>query len=548
MTRGHLVGILLAGLACALNGVGLFDHALWMPDEPREAEIAREYVTREGWVTPWLNGGRWLEKPPLYHWVTATFFRWAGAASPGVARLPSALAGIGIGVCTWLLARRLGPPGLGPWAAFLAWTSAALLNAAHNATVDALFAFFVVLALTAFFLGNGGAWDVLAAAAAGLAFLTKLHLGPLLVGIAILGWMGLQGTWKPMKRLLSPLPILVFFAVVAPWPALLHHHQHETDILFKEVNVLAGKPEAPATRMAPEALAEILWGQLLKRSAGNAYGHAQGPFYYLPNLFTFAAPWSLALVAAIPWGWRRRKEEPLAAFALAWLLGAVLFLSVPKAKRVVYLLPCVPAVSLLVAGWGREALARWEASGTLKAILPGLAGFAVAISAALTVSRLPGSPGWAFALGGIALIALGLALRAPRAGGRVLCGWLVALCLAADAVWVPALDRRESFVPIAGEIRRLSGLEGPRTLIGFRLSENLQGAFGFALGQRIRCYHEPEHLKEELAGGNRLVILPLEAYQGLLADREAGRLMRLVGAGEAHGIPFAIAASTGMGP
>ena len=548
MTRGHLVGILLAGLACALNGVGLFDHALWMPDEPREAEIAREYVAREGWVVPWLNGGRWLEKPPLYHWVAATLFRWTGSASPGVARLPSALAGIGIGACAWLLARRLGPPGLGPWAAFLAWTSAALLNAAHNATVDALFAFWVVLALTAFFLGDGGAWDVLAAAAAGLAFLTKLHLGPILVAVSILGWMALQGAWKPLKRLFSPLPILVFLAVIAPWPALLYHYQHQTDALHAAVNVLAGHPDAPPTRMGAESLAEVLWGQLLKRSTGNAYGHAQSPFYYLPNLFTFAAPWSLALVAAIPWGWRRRKEQPLAAFALAWLVGAVLFLSVPRTKRVVYLLPCVPAVALLVAGWGREALARWEASGRIKGIMLGLAGLALALSAILPLSELQGSLAWSFVLGGVALIALLLSRYQPRVGGAVLCGWLVALCLAADAVWVPALDRRESFVPVSREIRRLSGLEGPRTLIGFRLSENLQGAFGFALGQRIRCYHEAEHLKDDLAGGNRLVVMPLEAWQELLTDAEAGRLMRLAGAGEAHGIRFAIAASTRTGP
>ncbi len=544
MTRGHLVGILLAGLACALNGVGLFDHALWMPDESREAEIAREYAGREGWVTPWLNGGRWLEKPPLYHWVTAMFFRWTGTASPGVARLPSALAGVGIGLCAWLLARRLGPPGLGPWAAFLAWTSAALLNAAHNATVDALFSFWVVLALTFLFLGNGGAWDVLAAFAAGLAFLTKLHLGPLLVAVVILGWMAIQGTWQPLKRLFAPLPLLVFLAVVVPWPALLYHDQHEADALYKEMNVLAGKPDAPPTRMASEALGEVLWGQLLKRSTGNAYGHAQGPFFYLSHLFTFAAPWSLALVAAIPWAWKRRKGDPLAGPALAWLLGSILFLSLPRTKRVVYLLPCVPAAALLVAAWGREVLARWEASGKLKAILLGLAGLAAALSAALPFLGLPGSLGWAFGLGGIALAALGFARRSPRAGGAVLCGWLVALCLAADAVWVPALDRKESFVPVAREIRRLSSLDRPRTVIGFRLSENLQGAFCFALGQRIRCYHETEYLKEDLAGGNRLVVMPLEAYQELLADREAGKLMRLVGAGEAHGIPFAIAAST----
>ena len=39
---------------------------LWGPDEPREAEIARETLVKRNFVTPHLDGLPFLEKPPLY--------------------------------------------------------------------------------------------------------------------------------------------------------------------------------------------------------------------------------------------------------------------------------------------------------------------------------------------------------------------------------------------------------------------------------------------------------------------------------------------------
>ena len=492
-------GLILACLAGSLNLVGLFDHDLWMPDEPREAEIAREFLARDCWVLPRLNGGRWLEKPPLYHWTAALAFRWTGRTDPGTARLPSALAGAGIGILAWLLARRLGPPGLGPWAAFLAWTSAELLNASHSAMVDALFSFWVTAALACLALAHAaperpdrsGIPEILAAFFSGLAFLTKLHLGPVLIGSALLSWAALSGRWDVLRRLLTPLPLLIFLATAAPWPALLYAHERDADRFEEDVSRLLGREE-PGTTMGADALGEVLWGQLLARATGGSLGHAQPAWYYLPQLFLFAAPASLLLPFAIPWAWRRRRE-PLEGFALAWLLGSVLVLSLSRSKRVIYLTPCVAPAALLAAAWGRAILARRGAG-----VRWALAGFAAAL------------------LGGI---------------------------LAVDALLVPKLDRELSFRPLAAELRQQAVVDGKRSIEGYALSENQQGALCFALGQRVRCFSERGPLLDALREGRKLLVMPAERYEKLASDPEAAGSMKRVGEAEAAGTRFALVMS-----
>ncbi|MGD8787791.1 MAG: hypothetical protein PVJ60_10230, partial [Phycisphaerales bacterium] len=68
-------------------------HELWAPDEPREAEIAREMFVTGDWIIPQLNGTPFLEKPPLTHWGGALVFTALGKPSAQWCRLVNALWG-----------------------------------------------------------------------------------------------------------------------------------------------------------------------------------------------------------------------------------------------------------------------------------------------------------------------------------------------------------------------------------------------------------------------------------------------------------------------
>ncbi|TMG78655.1 MAG: phospholipid carrier-dependent glycosyltransferase, partial [Betaproteobacteria bacterium] len=69
-----------AFLICALLWfAGLEYRGLFMPDEGRYADIAREMLDSNDWVTPRHNGIKYLEKPPLQYWATAGAFAVFGA-------------------------------------------------------------------------------------------------------------------------------------------------------------------------------------------------------------------------------------------------------------------------------------------------------------------------------------------------------------------------------------------------------------------------------------------------------------------------------------
>ena len=98
-------GALALLIAVALCVAGTFQHGLWTPDEPREAEVGREMLDSGFSAMPTLGGEPFLEKPPLYAWITAASYAVCGV-SAGAARIPSMLFSIGAIWIAYLLGKR----------------------------------------------------------------------------------------------------------------------------------------------------------------------------------------------------------------------------------------------------------------------------------------------------------------------------------------------------------------------------------------------------------------------------------------------------------
>src|SRR5437588_2890016 len=88
LTRRALLALIL--ISAIAWFAGLEYRTLLHPDEGRYAEIPREMVVLGDWLTPHLNGLKYLEKPPLQYWMTAAAYEAFGVHN-WTARLWTAL-------------------------------------------------------------------------------------------------------------------------------------------------------------------------------------------------------------------------------------------------------------------------------------------------------------------------------------------------------------------------------------------------------------------------------------------------------------------------
>jgi 4-amino-4-deoxy-L-arabinose transferase-like glycosyltransferase len=82
--------LLVLTILLPIWSIGLFNRAIWTPDEPREYDVAYNMLQSGDLVTPRLAGEPFLEKPPLAYWVQSASM-WAFGPSIAAARLPNLL-------------------------------------------------------------------------------------------------------------------------------------------------------------------------------------------------------------------------------------------------------------------------------------------------------------------------------------------------------------------------------------------------------------------------------------------------------------------------
>ncbi len=100
-----VVGLVALTVSVNLGGAGRLTY-----HEAFVAQAAREMIASGDWLVPTVGGQPWLEKPPLPIWLVAGLSWAAGGVTEWAARVPSALAAVGValGVAS-LAARRFGP-------------------------------------------------------------------------------------------------------------------------------------------------------------------------------------------------------------------------------------------------------------------------------------------------------------------------------------------------------------------------------------------------------------------------------------------------------
>ena len=321
--------LLLIAAFCLLYLLAPLGQGLFEDSEARYVEASWEMAQSGDWVTPRVNYIKHFHKPPLTYWLTALSLKVLGK-SEAAARLPQILAALAtVGLTLWLAqALELGLlPGLILATSLQFWLVARLVY------TDMFLTACITWALVAAYMAivaerDHPGWWVSFWLANGLAILIKGPVGPLLVGLALVG---LTRRGLKFGRLRPLLGLLVMLAVAVPWFVVVCQRN-------------------------PELWNYFLVFQTVDRVATTVHGRSGPPWFYLPVILVGFFPWAAALVAALVRAWR--KGEVQDRFLLAWFALPVILFSCIGSKLPPYILPTFPAAALLVARYWDRSLAR----------------------------------------------------------------------------------------------------------------------------------------------------------------------------------------------
>jgi len=331
--------ILLGAVFCLLYLAFLGVRPLFIPDEVRYGEIAREMIETGNWIVPRLNGLLYFEKPPFGHWLNAISLVLFGE-NPFAVRFASALTtGVSTAAVVWLGKHLFTSRSVPYFAAFIFLTCFEVWGAGTYAVLDSTFATLLNIGIAVFAIGvarNGRAryyWLAAAGFFFGCAFLAKGFLAFVLPVIVLGPWLVIIRRYDVLFRY-AWLTVAVALVVVAPWAIAIHLQQADFWHYF-------------------------FWIEHVQRFAAENAQHKEPVYYFLMLLPVAGLPWIFLLPSAAR-GLRSRPRdddtEGATALLVLWALMPLLFFSAASGKLLTYILPCFLPFALLMASGLRSSI------------------------------------------------------------------------------------------------------------------------------------------------------------------------------------------------
>jgi 4-amino-4-deoxy-L-arabinose transferase-like glycosyltransferase len=312
------------------------------PDEGRYAEVPREMLTSSNFVTPTINGIRYLEKPPLQYWATALTFKYFGE-SEITARIWPAITALlmlfSVFIFTFLNFNIL----TALTASGILISSPLFIILGHLNTLDMGFTFFltlIMLSSTYLIRPNLNSKqkiysNIIFWSAGALGVLSKgiaaIILPAMVLGVYFLFTREIQF----FKNTMWIYGTLLFLLIAAPWFILMHKHN-------------------------PDFLRFFFIHEHFERYLTKSHDR-EGPWwYFLPILLSGFFPWvfyflfiSLVKIKKIFFKPLDHKSRNI-YFFLIWSITIFLFFSISTSKLPPYILPIIPALAIVVAVWLQE--------------------------------------------------------------------------------------------------------------------------------------------------------------------------------------------------
>ncbi len=361
-------------LTCGIAWFALLGlRPLYNPDEGRYAQIPAEMLASGDWTVPHLNGGVYLEKPPLQYWATAASLRLFGH-NEWAARFVTAASAAGALVFVFLVGRRLWSATRGLAAAAMTASMLLYVFMGQLMTLDMSLSCWLTAAIAAFCLAQADRdtdparsrrWMLACWAAMGLATLTKGLIGIVLPGAVLVLYTLLQRDWNAWRHLNLLRGLALYLAIVLPWFILVE-------------------------RAHPGAFDFLIIREHFQRYLTKMHDRYQPWWYFLMILAIGSLPWLPQSWRALLGGWR--ASVPAGRFdgaRVLWVSAAftLLFFSLSDSKLAPYIVPVLAPLALL----GARDDARGVADLRLAAGLQLLLALAIAVALPLYWRRTVGA-------------------------------------------------------------------------------------------------------------------------------------------------------------
>ena len=343
--------IFLAWLA--LQFAGIFSPGLLDDVDSVYIEIAREMLHRHDFVTPYIDGIRFFDKPPLMYWLAAGSMRIFGEQD-WAARLPLAFAVLGLFLAIYALGLRLYGERGAFYSALIFATAIGPYLYTRFFIPDLLICLWMTLGIHCFLITLDRIPNDRPALLPCLGFAATLALNLLTKGLI--------GLVFPFAF------IILYLAITRRLRLLLKFHPISSSVVFLAIalpwHILAAiRNPAIAMPLGLGLPARAGWAwfylynehiaRFLGRRIPHDYGQTPVPIFWLYALI-WIMPWAAFLPSAIEQIYRqvRRKlatQNEAALTTSIWSLLVLLFFTF-SSRQEYYSLPAIPALALMIGG------------------------------------------------------------------------------------------------------------------------------------------------------------------------------------------------------
>lgn len=328
-------------------------YSLMDVDETRYVSMARDMFHSKDYLTLYLNGQYFFEKPPLYFWQEClSFALWGGKVNEWTARFPVALLGFIFSFVVYGLSRIYISRRFGVFTSLIIATSLEFIMLARYAILDIVLTFYIGLALVSYFIiyfckenHKKYFWWAFYAFS-GLAVMAKGIPG-MAVPFGVVFFTAIMA--KKFKNIFKPINIIpgmiLFLLIVLPWHiAMFKLH----DPLFFNEYIIKHHLER------------------FLNTANNPIGRKQPFYYYFIVVLWGFIPWVFSMIAVFidkikNWS-KLHYVEKVKNFnfdlldnthkmiALAWVAAAwiMAFFSSSSTKLATYILPIYFPLAVIV--------------------------------------------------------------------------------------------------------------------------------------------------------------------------------------------------------